>query len=229
MALLLGTQGLPRFPFVTLLGTVSCEILRHHPSLFEQPPRETPSHRVPLRIAIYFVSWSRARISLCKIPGKYRIHPQALLNNHCFPDGNIMGRPKGAKNRRTILKEAEQHVGSKYVDQVLDSLYVIEMGMRHFFIRAEMGKNAGRKKEEVDEDYKQAAALAALVAPFRHARLSAMKLAGDPNSPTRFKDDATADELRAELMKRIVTLHDAGLIDLQALPAPKRKMANYRE
>ena len=101
--------------------------------------------------------------------------------------------------------------------------------MRHFFIRAEMGKNAGRKKEEVDEDYKQAAALAALVAPFRHARLSAMKLAGDPNSPTRFKDDATADELRAELMKRIVTLHDAGLIDLQALPAPKRKMANYRE
>jgi hypothetical protein len=112
---------------------------------------------------------------------------------------------------------------------VLDSLYVIEMGMRHFFIRAEMGKNAGRKKEEVDEDYKQAAALAALVAPFRHARLSAMKLAGDPNSPTRFKDDATADELRAELMKRIVTLHDAGLIDLQALPAPKRKMANYRE
>jgi hypothetical protein len=71
--------------------------------------------------------------------------------------------------RRTILKEAEQHVGSKYVDQVLDSLYVIEMAMRHFFIRAEMGKNAGRKKEEVDEDYKQAAALAALAAPYRHS------------------------------------------------------------
>ena len=33
--------------------------------------------------------------------------------------------------------------------------------MRHFFIRAGMGKNAGRKREEVDEDYKQAAALAA--------------------------------------------------------------------
>jgi hypothetical protein len=44
-----------------------------------------------------------------------------------------------------------------------------------------MGKSAGRKAEEVDEDYKQAAALAALVAPYRHARLSAMKLAGDPN------------------------------------------------
>jgi hypothetical protein len=32
---------------------------------------------------------------------------------------------------------------------------------------------------------------------------------------------ATADELRAELMKRIATLQDAGLIDLRALPAPQ--------
>ena len=95
-----------------------------------------------------------------------------------------------------MLREAEQHVGSKYVDQVLDSLYVIESAMRHFFTRAEIGKNARRKKEEVDEDYKQAAPLAALVAPYRHARLSTMKLAGDPNSPVRFKDDTTSDELR---------------------------------
>ena len=137
-----------------------------------------------------------------------------------------MGRPKGAKNRRTILREAEQHVGSKYVDQVLDSLYVIEMAMRHFYMRAEMGKNAGRKEALVDQDYKDAATLAALVAPFRHARLSAMRLAGDPNNPTRFKDDATADELRAELMKRIVTLQDAGLIDLKALPPPHGGTAN---
>ena len=87
-----------------------------------------------------------------------------------------------------LLREAEQHVGSKYVYQVLDSLYVIEMAMRHFFLRAEMGKNAGRKEEEVDEDYKQAAALAALVAPYRHARLSAVKLAGDQNNPLPFRD-----------------------------------------
>ena len=120
----------------------------------------------------------------------------------------------------TILKEAEQHVGSKYVDQVLDSLYAIEMGMRHFFIRAEMGKNVGRKKEEVDEDYKQAAALAALVAPYRHARLSAVKLAGDPNNSVPFKDDASAEELREEIMRRLEILTSAGLINLQALPAP---------
>ena len=102
---------------------------------------------------------------------------------------------------------------------MLDCLYVIEMAMRHFYMRAEMGKNAGRKKEEVDEDYKQAAALA-VVAPYRHARLSAMKLAGDPNSPARFMENATADELRAEIMKHIALLSDAGVIDLEALPAP---------
>ena len=122
--------------------------------------------------------------------------------------------------------QAEQHVGSKYVDQVLDSLYVTEMAMRHFYMRAEMGKNAGRKEALVDQDYKDAATLAALVAPVRHARLSAMKLAGDPNNPARFRDDATADELRAEIMKRIATLQDAGLIDLRALPAPDGGTAN---
>ena len=138
----------------------------------------------------------------------------------------MMGRPKGAKNRRTILREAEEHVGAKYVDQVLDSLYVIEKAMRHFFLRAETGKAVGRSQQLVDEDYKQAATLAALAAPYRHARLSAMKLAGDPNSPVRFKDDATADELREEVMRRLGILAEAGVIDLAALPAPKGGIAN---
>ena len=92
--------------------------------------------------------------------------------------------------------------------------------MRYFFIRAEMGVNAGRKQAEVDEDYKQAAALAAMLAPYRHARLSAMKLAGDPNGPARFKDDATADELREEILRRLTALQQAGVLDLEALPAP---------
>jgi hypothetical protein len=130
-----------------------------------------------------------------------------------------VGRPKGAKNRRTLLREAEQRVGSKYVDQVLDCLYVIEMAMRHFFMRAEMGKNVGRNQSEVDADYEKAARLAALVAPYRHARLSAMKLAGDPNNMERF-DNATADELREEVMRHIARLSDAGVIDLKALPLP---------
>ena len=85
-----------------------------------------------------------------------------------------------------------------------------------------MGKNAGRRKEEVDEDYKQAAALAALVAPYRHPKLSAVKLAGDPINPARFKDDATADELRAEIMKRLTALSEAGVLDLEAYQLGQR-------
>jgi hypothetical protein len=126
-----------------------------------------------------------------------------------------MGRPKGSKNRRTILREAEEHVGAKYVDEVLDSLYVLESAMRHFYLRAEMGKNTGRKAEEVDEDYKQAASLAALAAPYRHPKLSAVKLAGDPNNPARFKDNASIEELRAEVLKNLEIL--APVLDLPAL------------
>src|SRR4029077_11052565 len=94
-----------------------------------------------------------------------------------------MPRPKGSRNKRSLLREAEQFVGPKYVDHVLDSLYVIEKAAQHFFVRAEVGMKAGRRKEEVDEDYKQAAHLAALAAPYRHAKLSAVNLAGDPNNP----------------------------------------------
>ena len=91
-----------------------------------------------------------------------------------------------------------------------NSVSCLEMAMRHFFMRAEMGKNAGRKEALVDQDYRDAAILAAMVAPYRHARLSAVKLAGDPNNPARIKDDATADELRAELMKRLEILSFGG-------------------
>ena len=68
--------------------------------------------------------------------------------------------------------------------------------------------------------------MAALVAPYRHARLSAMKLAGDPNNPVRFNDNATGDELRTELTKQLEILISAGLIDLQALPVAAGGIAN---
>jgi hypothetical protein len=38
----------------------------------------------------------------------------------------------------------------------------------------------------------------------------------------RFKNDATADELREEIMRRLEVLTEAGILDLTALPAPKR-------
>jgi hypothetical protein len=132
-----------------------------------------------------------------------------------------MGRPKGSRNKRTLLREAEQHVGLKYVDRVLDCLYVLESAMRHFYVRAEMGKNAGRNHAEVDADFEKAAHLAAMVAPYRHARLSAVKLAGDPNSHLHFKDDATVEELRAEIERRLNILQEAGILELTAVSNPE--------
>jgi len=89
-----------------------------------------------------------------------------------------------------------------------------------------MGVNSGRDQSQVDADYEKAAHLAALLAPYRHARLSAVKLAGDPNNPVRLKDDATTEELRAEIMRRLGVLQEAGVLDLTALPTPKRGVAN---
>jgi hypothetical protein len=53
-----------------------------------------------------------------------------------------------------------------------------------------------------------------------------MKLAGDPNKPVRIKDDAALEELRAKMMKHLGILIEGGLIDLEALPAEKRRTAN---
>jgi hypothetical protein len=74
----------------------------------------------------------------------------------------------------------------------------------------------------IDAAMIQAVQIAEKIAPYRHPRLSAMKLAGDPNHPARFKDDASAEELRAEIMKRISELSSAGYLDLEALPPPTK-------
>jgi hypothetical protein len=66
----------------------------------------------------------------------------------------------------------------------------------------------------------QGAHLAALAAPYRHAKLGAVKLAGDRNNPMFFREDTTADELRAELYEHLSRLSDAGV------GASKRRITN---
>ncbi len=55
-------------------------------------------------------------------------------------------------------------------------------------------------------------------------RLSAVKLAGDPNNPARIPDNATIEELRAEVMKHLERL--APVLDLEALMAPADGIAS---
>ena len=72
-----------------------------------------------------------------------------------------MGRPRGSKNKVTILREAHRaRIDALREPEIIDALHIIERAARHFFIRAEMGVNARRKQSDIDEDYKQAAALA---------------------------------------------------------------------
>jgi hypothetical protein len=40
------------------------------------------------------------------------------------------------------------------------------------------------------------------------------------------KDDATADELRAEIIKRLTALSEAGVLDLTAVPVPEDGIGN---
>ena len=98
--------------------------------------------------------------------------------------------------------------------------------MRHFYARAMAAKAIKAPAEVVDKNLQKAVEIAEKVAPYRHARLSAMKLAGDPNNPLRIKDDATAEELRQEIMRRLTELNEAGILDLTALPAPKGPTSN---
>ena len=117
-----------------------------------------------------------------------------------------MGRPKGAKNRRTLVREAEAKAGKlRDPSEIFDTLYMIEVAASYFFRRA-LEPRKGRKAEQIDQDYRDAAHLAVLAAPFRHSKLTATKILGDPNNPVHFRDDATAEELRAEIMKRLEIL-----------------------
>jgi hypothetical protein len=116
-----------------------------------------------------------------------------------------MGRPKSSKNRSTILREAQETMVARgllgHEEDFLDTLAVMEEAMRHFYRRATAAKQTKQPDEVIDAAMIQAVQIAEKIAPYRHARLSAVKLAGDPNNPARFKNGASIEELRAEVMK----------------------------
>ncbi|MGC1352075.1 MAG: hypothetical protein WA858_20245, partial [Xanthobacteraceae bacterium] len=95
---------------------------------------------------------------------------------------------------RTLLREAEAKAGKlRDPSEIFDTLYMIEVAASYFFRRA-LEPRKGRKVEQIDQDYRDAAHLAVLAAPFRHSKLTATKILGDQNNPVHFRDDATADE-----------------------------------
>jgi hypothetical protein len=128
-----------------------------------------------------------------------------------------MPRARGSKNRRTVERETAKRVAAARAELVknappldfsmpLDSLDVMEHAMRHFYFRAEIEERLGDQAEwrRVDEAFMQAVHVAEKVARYRHAHLSAIKLAGDINA--RVADDVSLDELLVKIKEELVKL-----------------------
>ena len=74
-----------------------------------------------------------------------------------------MGRAKGSKNRSTILREAQETMLARGLmgreQEFLDSLHVMEVGMRHFFAKARHAKANEGKPETIDANMLQAVSI----------------------------------------------------------------------
>ena len=69
--------------------------------------------------------------------------------------------------------------------------------------------------------------MAALAGPYRHARLSAVKHIDNGDTIDGISSNASPEELRAEIAKRIRQLIDKGYVDLEALPPPEPARAAH--
>jgi hypothetical protein len=93
--------------------------------------------------------------------------------------------------------------------------------VRYFYSLAQTGRKANAPLDEVRKYFEKAAQLAALAAPYRHPRLSAVKHIDNTELLEGVPADASAQELRAALTQRIANLAANGYINLKALPPPE--------
>src|SRR6185312_12180630 len=99
----------------------------------------------------------------------------------------------------TLLREAEEVLEQSRVPyEIADSVHVMEGVMMHIYLRALSLKALNKPDDQIDA-VTQALMAAEKVAPYRHPKLGAVKLAADPNNPLRMLDTATADELKRKL------------------------------
>jgi hypothetical protein len=101
----------------------------------------------------------------------------------------------------------------------LDNLGVMEEAMRHFYLSALIEKSAGEYADwkAVDAAMVQAASIAKEVAAYRHAKLSAVRIAGElKHGPA---DGATLDELLERIKSELVKL--GPIIDFEVTRDPE--------
>jgi hypothetical protein len=100
----------------------------------------------------------------------------------------------------------------------LDSLDMMEGVMRHFYFRAMIERSVGdgANWDKVDALMLKTLAAAGKVARYKHAQLSAGRLAGDISGKM---DDVSLDELLVTIKQEWAKL--APLIDLEAVQVPQ--------
>ena len=117
--------------------------------------------------------------------------------------------------------------GALVID-VADPIEVLEQVMRYFYAMGVRGVKAKAPVEEVGKYFTKAVHAASIAAPYCHPRLSAIKHVdglGQPGGIDGIRADATPEELRAEIAKRVALLRDKGYIDMDALPPPAQDAA----
>jgi hypothetical protein len=99
----------------------------------------------------------------------------------------------------------------------------MEKVMRHFYLRALIEERIGSQTDwnAVDSLMLKALAAAEKVARYRHAQLSAMKLAGDINA--RAAEDASLDELLERIKTELTKL--APILDLEVVREPQASLS----
>jgi hypothetical protein len=85
-------------------------------------------------------------------------------------------------------------------------LAILEEIMRHFYWKARILEGMGTEGDydEVDKAWSETAKWAKEVAAFRHAKIQAIRLAGDPNAPV-LPESMTLEQLRDSIMSDIPT------------------------
>jgi hypothetical protein len=144
--------------------------------------------------------------------------------------GRSGGRKKGSKNASTLWRNAQKSLADgSIVVEAADPIEVIENVMRYFYAMGLQGVKAKAPVDEVGKYFKMAVHAAAIAAPFRQPRLSAVKhvdgLSRD-GSIDGISPNATPEELRAEIAKRVKLLADKGYIDLDAIDASPSPASN---
>src|SRR5262249_47125089 len=115
---------------------------------------------------------------------------------------------------RTLLREAEADIAhAKDGMDILDCLYVMETGMRYFFMRAQAARSVKGNEAVVRANMLEAVSIAEKIAPYRHHRLAAVKVDAKDLAPRN--EQKSLEDLRAQMQKHFERL--APVLDLEAI------------